>query len=305
MRLTVSDAAIPGPCVLALGMFDGVHTGHAWLLRTAREWGALENLPVVVCTFLRHPLALIQPEAAPAMLSTVPERAARMAQLKADALVALPFDREMMHMPPNQFVRWLVERFSPRHIVVGFNYTFGEGGGGDAKLLKKLGRIFGFDVHVVSPVQVDGHTVSSSRVRKLLEQGNVELAHKLLERPYAITGRVEGGKGLGRKLGFPTANVSIPRGKALPAFGIYMARVKTKKGVFPAVVNLGSHPTVPEGGITLEAHLLNFAEDLYGQNLRVKFLKRLRPEIRFDGIEALKKQIGRDVLAAKDYFRLP
>ena len=145
----------------------------------------------------------------------------------------------------------------------------------------------------------------SSRVRKLLEQGNVELAHKLLERPYAITGRVEGGKGLGRKLGFPTANVSIPRGKALPAFGIYVARVKTKKGVFPAVVNLGSHPTVPEGGVTLEAHLLNFAEDLYGQNLRVKFLKRLRPEIRFDGIEALKEQIGRDVLAAKDYFRLP
>ena len=305
MRLTFSDAAIKGPCVLALGMFDGVHTGHAWLLRTAREWGSLENLPVVVCTFLRHPLALIKPKAVPPMLSTVPERAARMAQLKADALVALPFDRRMMHMSPKRFVEWLVLRFNPRHVVVGFNYTFGEGGEGDAKLLRKFGKIFGFDVHVVSPVQVDGHTVSSSRVRDLLEQGNVELALKLLERPYAITGRVERGKGLGKKLGFPTANVAIPRGKALPAFGVYVARVKTKRGVFPAVVNLGSHPAVPEGGITLEAHLLNRSEDLYGQNLRVKFLKRMRPEIRFDGIEALKEQIGRDVLEAREYFGLP
>ncbi len=305
MRLTFLDAAIKGPSVLALGMFDGVHTGHAWLLRTAREWGTLENLPVVVCTFFKHPLALITPKAVPPTLSTVPERAARMAQLKADALVVLPFDRKMMHMSPKGFVEWMVERFHPRHVVVGFNYTFGEGGEGDAKLLKKLGRILGFDVHVVSPVQVDGQTVSSSRVRKLLEQGNVELACKLLERPYAVTGRVERGKGLGKKLGFPTANVAIPRGKALPAFGMYEARVKTKKGVFPAVVNLGSHPTVPEGGITLEVHLLGRSEDLYGQNLRVKFLKRMRPEIRFDGIEALREQIGRDVLLAKEYFGLP
>ncbi len=305
MRLLFTDDAIVGPCVLVLGMFDGVHTGHAWLLRTAREWGGLEGLPVVVCTFLRHPLALIKPDAVPPMLSTVPERAVRMARLKADALVALPFDRSVMHMPPQLFVEHLANSFNPRHVVVGFNYTFGMGGEGDAKLLKKMGKMLGFDVHVVSPVQVDGQTVSSSRVRGLLEQGNVEMACKLLEQPYAVTGRVEPGKGMGRNLGFPTANVSIPKHKALPAFGIYVARVKTKKGVFPAVVNLGRHPTLPEGGITLEAHLLNTTQDLYGQKLCVKFLKYMRPEIRFGGVQALREQISRDVRQAKDYFGLP
>ncbi len=304
MRLTFTDAANLGPSVLVLGMFDGVHTGHAWLLRTAREWGSLEKLPVVVCTFLQHPMEVLKPKAAPAMLSTVPERAARMAQLKADAMVVLPFNRKTMSMSPKKYVEWLVNRFAPHHIVVGFNYTFGAGGEGDAKFLKKMGKKFGFDVHVVSPVQVDGHTVSSSRVRSLLEQGNVELASKLLERPYAITGRVEHGKGMGRKIGFPTANIAIPKGKALPAFGMYVARVKTKKGVFPAVVNLGRHPTLPEGGITLEAHLLDRAEDLYGQNLRVKFLQRIRDEIRFGGVQALKEQISRDVRHAKDYFEM-
>jgi riboflavin kinase/FMN adenylyltransferase len=302
MRLTFSDNAVSGPCVLALGMFDGVHTGHAWLLRTAREWGLLEKLPVVVCTFLQHPMAVIAPKNVPPMLSTVPERAARVAQLKADTLAVLPFDREMMNMTPRAFVDWLMNRFSPRHVVVGFNYTFGQNGEGDAKLLIKMGKILGFDVHIVSPVQVDGHVVSSSRVRSLLEQGNVEQASKLLEQPYAITGRVEHGKEVGRSLGFPTANVSIPKRKALPAFGIYVANVKTKGGLFPAVVSLGRHPTLPEGDITLEAHLLNCSQDLYGQKLRVKFLKRLRDEIKFAGVQPLKAQMERDVADTKAYF---
>lgn len=305
MRLTFSDSVMSGPCVLALGMFDGVHTGHAWLLRTAREWGLLEKLPVVVFTFMQHPLSVISPGDAPAMLSTVPERAARMAQLKADELAVLPFDREMMNMTPRKFVDWLMSRFNPRHVVVGFNYTFGEKGEGDARLLKKMGKILGFDVHIVSPVQVDGHVVSSSRVRSLLEMGNVEQVSKLLERPYAITGTVENGKKVGRNLGFPTANVSIPKHKALPAFGIYIARVKTKDGMFPAVVSLGKHPTLPEGGITLEAHLLNCSLDLYGQKICVKFLKRLREEIKFAGVQSLKAQIERDVQATRAYFNLP
>lgn len=305
MRLTFSDQVMSGPCVLALGMFDGVHTGHAWLLRTAREWGLLEKLPVVVFTFMQHPLSVIAPFDVPPMLSTVPERAARVAQLKADEMAVLPFDRDMMNMTPRMFVDWLMRRFNPRHVVVGFNYTFGEKGEGDAKLLKKMGKVLGFDVHIVSPVQVDGHVVSSSRVRSLLEQGNVEQVSKLLERPYAITGTVENGKKVGRNLGFPTANVSIPKHKALPAFGIYIARVKTKAGMFPAVVSLGSHPTLPEGDITLEAHLLNCSLDLYGQKIRVKFLRRLREEIKFAGVQSLKAQIERDVQDAKAYFHLP
>ncbi len=305
MRLMFSDAKISGPSVLVLGMFDGVHTGHAWLLRTAREWGSLEGLPVVVCTFSRHPLALLNPGQVPPMLSTVPERAARMAQMKADVLAVLPFDESMRDMSPPDFVKMLIRRFSPRHIVVGFNYTFGAGGGGDARLLKKLGRILGFDVHVVSPVQVDGHTVSSSRVRSTLAQGDMEQAARLLERPYAITGKVVHGKGIGRGMGFPTANVKIPRGKALPAFGIYVARARLKEGSYQAVLSLGCHPTLPEGDVTLEVHLLGGPQDLYGKRMRVKFLKKLRDEIKFDGVQALKEQMARDVRDAKAYFSKP
>lgn len=304
MRLTFSFDPIDTPSVLALGMFDGVHTGHAWLLRTAREWGTLENLPVVVCTFLKHPMALLKPEAAPIMLSTVAERAARMAQLQVDRVAVLRFDLELMNMPPESFVQLLVNRYNPRHVVIGFNYSFGQGGKGDAKLLKEMGKRLGFEVHVVSPVQVDDQTVSSTRVRQLLEQGDVEQAARLLERPYSVAGRVVHGKELGRKLGFPTANVSIPKGKALPDFGIYVARVKIRQGVYPAVVSLGYHPTVPEGDITLEAHLLNWSGDLYGQRMRVKFLKRIRPEVKFDSVDALKEQIASDVRTARSYFRI-
>lgn len=302
MRLSFSLEPSQTPSVLALGMFDGVHTGHAWLLRTAREWGVLEGLPVVVCTFLKHPMALIKPDAIPPLLSTVAERAARMAQLKVDQMAVLPFDRTWMQMTPEVFVQLLVKNYSPRHIVVGFNYSFGIGGKGDAKLLTEMGKNLGFEVHVVSPVQVDGQTVSSTRVRQLLDEGDVELAARLLERPYSVAGLVVHGKELGRKMGFPTANVAMPKGKALPDFGIYISRVKTKTGIYPAVVSLGFHPTVPEGDITLEAHLLGHSEDLYGQKLRVVFLKRIRPEIKFDGIEALKEQIAKDVQATKSYF---
>ncbi len=303
MRLSFSPDPIQTPSVLVLGMFDGVHTGHAWLLRAAREWGALENLPVVVCTFLKHPLTLIKPEAVPPMLSTVAERAVRMAQLKVDRTAVLPFDQELMNMPPDKFVQLLVSRFHPRHIVVGFNYSFGVGGKGDTKVLKEMGKRLGFDVHVVSPVQIDDQTVSSTRVRQLLEEGDVELAATLLERSYSVTGQVVHGKELGRKMGFPTANVAMPKHKALPDFGIYIAKVKTKSGTYPAVVSLGFHPTVPEGDITLEAHLLGYSEDLYGQKVRVRFLKRIRPEIRFDTIDELKEQIAKDVQTARSYFR--
>ena len=305
MRLTFSDKDLKKPCVLALGMFDGVHTGHAWLLRTAREWGDLEGLPVVACTFLRHPLAQIRPKDVPPMLSTIPERAERMAQLKVDTLVALPFDEKIMDMSPKKYVARLVKRFSPKHIVVGFNYSFGRGGEGDPKLLKKLGKKHGFELHVVSPVQVDEQIVSSTRVRELLAQGKVDMVSTLLERPYTVTGLVEKGKGLGRVMGFPTANVAIPQKKALPSFGIYVAKVTTQSGVYPAVVSLGLHPTVPGGGVLLEAHLIGHKENLYGQKVRVAFLKRLRDEVRFSGMQELQDQISRDVQNARDYFGIP
>lgn len=302
MRLKFMDTGFIGPCVLALGMFDGVHAGHARLLRTAREWGASQELPVIVCTFLRHPLSVIKPEIAPPMLSTVPERAVRMAQLKVDELVVLPFDEKMRDLSPKEFVDRLVERLHPRHVVVGFNYTFGIGGEGDAKLLTAMGEKLNYQVHVLSPVKVDGHTVSSTQIRRLLSQGYVEVAQKLLERPYAISGRVIKGKGLGRTLGFPTANVAIPKGKALPAFGVYVANVQTMEDTYPAVLNIGRHPTVPEGDLTLEAHLLSNTEDLYGKKARVQFLKRLRGEEKFDSLQMLKDQMDIDSRQAKAYF---
>lgn len=302
MRLRFSAKGNKKGTVLVLGMFDGVHAGHAWLMRTAKQRGAEEGLPVVACTFFPHPLELVDKKRTPPMLTTVTERASRLCQLGIDEMVVWAFTKEMRDMSPKKFVKRLVKKMKPKHIVVGFNYTFGRGGKGTPKLLKKLGKKFGFTLSIVPPVEMRGTAVSSTRIRNLLEQGDVEYAGELLERPYSVKGKVEKGKKLGRVMGFPTANIHIPKGKAMPCGGVYIARVKTAEGLYPAVVNLGHQPTLPSGRATLEAHLMGFQGELYGQKAQVHFCKRLRDEETFPNMEALQAQIAKDVQQAKQYF---
>ena len=301
MRL-MQAPEIAGPCVLVLGMFDGVHRGHQALLMKGYELAQSSDLPLNVCTFEPHPLAVLAPDRMPPLLTTLPERAALMSGFGVDALYVLGFNRTMAEEAPEEFVRRLSEVYAPKHVVVGFNYTFGAKGAGNGKLLADMGKELGFETHVVSEVELDGGTVSSTRIRTLLEKGDIHAATRLLGHAYTLTGRVTDGKHIGRTMGYPTANIDVPKSKVLPAFGVYACWLESEGVTYPAVVNIGRHPTLPDGPVTVEAHVLDACLALYGKKVRLTMLSFQRSERRFDGVEALKQQIQQDADSARSYF---
>ncbi len=292
------------PCVLVLGMFDGVHRGHQALLMRGGELAQEMNFPLNVLSFEPHPLRVLKPELAPPLLNTLPEKARVMQSFGVDALCITTFDRARADQSPEDFMAEMVATYAPVVVVCGFNYTFGKGGVGNGKLLREYGKKHGFRTVVVPEVIVEGATVSSTRIRRVLAEGDIPMANRLLGTAYTLSGKVETGKQLGRTMGFPTANVRIPRSKALPAFGVYDCWLETTDGAFhPAVVNVGRHPTLPEGHVTVEAHVLaDEPIDLYGQSVRLSFMRYQRAEVRFGSKDELQAQITRDVEDAKAYF---
>lgn len=292
------NPAVLEPCVLVLGMFDGVHRGHQALLMAGLELAEQNHLPLNVCTFEPHPLRVLRPQAAPPLLTTLTERAALMADFGVNHLCILPFTAETAAETPEEFMSMLARVYQPRHVVCGFNYSFGHLGAGNADSL----RSFGFDVTVVPEVVLGGETVSSTRIRRLLGQGDIRQATRLLGHSYTLSGRVMNGKHIGRTMGYPTANVEIPAEKALPAFGVYACWMQVATSIYPAVVNVGRHPTLPEGSVTVEAYALDQCLSLYGKKVRLLFLDYLRPEKRFDSVDALKVQITRDADEAREFF---
>lgn len=301
MRI-LRDPAQCGPCVLVLGMFDGVHRGHGALLTRGRELADQTGLPLHVCTFEPHPLRVLKPEASPPLLTTLTERARRMADYGVDALCVTRFTPAVAQESPAAFMSALNAVYRPRWVVCGFNYTFGRGGVGDGEALKDFGKQHGFRVCVVPEVVIDGDTVSATRIRRLLAQGDIPAVTRLMGRPYALSGRVMDGKHIGRTLGFPTANVQVNPHKALPAFGVYACWLQAEGQVYPAVVNIGRHPTLPAGQVTVEAHVIDRCLNLYGKKVRLALLAHLRPERCFDGVDALRSQITRDADEARAFF---
>ena len=273
MRI-IRDPKRLNPCVLVLGMFDGVHRGHQALLMRGDELAQEMVYPLAVCTFQPHPLHVLAPEKEPVMLTTLPEKAAVMQSFGVDGLCVTTFTRARANQSPEDFMAELVE----------------------------YGKKHGFRTVIVPEVVIDGETVSSTRIRRLLAQGDMHEVNNLLGRGYSIAGRVEEGKQVGRTIGFPTANITIPPHKALPAFGVYACYLETSGGIFPAVVNVGRHPTLPEGHVTVEAHVLDEFLSLYGRNVRLTFLKFMRPEQKFDSIETLRAQIAHDADDCRAYF---
>lgn len=302
MKIVRDPSRLP-PCVLVLGMFDGVHRGHQALLMRGGELAQEMAFPLSVCCFEPHPLRVLKPEIAPPLLTTLPEKARVMQSFGVDNLCITRFDRARADQEPEAFMAELVEIYAPVVVVCGFNFTFGRGGAGNGKLLREYGRKHGFRTVIVPEVIIEGETVSSTRIRRLLAAGDVPSVNRLLGHAFTLSGKVESGKQLGRTMGFPTANVSITKGKALPAFGVYDCWLETGDGAYhPAVVNVGRHPTLPEGSVTVEAHVLDGQMELYGQHVRLSFLRHQRAETRFDSKDELQAQIARDVEAAKAYF---
>jgi riboflavin kinase/FMN adenylyltransferase len=298
MRILHGLASYPSdlrPCVTALGVFDGIHLAHALLIGTAVERSRALGLPSVVCTFDPHPATVLWPDRAPRPIATLDDNLSAMKGLGADAVLIIPFTLVFSRMEAETFVRdVLVGTLAAREVVVGFNHTFGHEARGTAALLTELGPRLGFTARVLPPLRLQGQTVSSSAIRQLLGEGDAARAAELLGHPYAIAGTVLRGAGRGRTLGFPTANLRPDRPLVL-APGVYVARASWDGGAADAVVNVGYRPTFGENEYWVETYLLDFSGDLYDRTLRVEFIERIRPEMKFSGVDALKAQVMADI----------
>jgi riboflavin kinase / FMN adenylyltransferase len=288
------------PAAVALGTFDGIHLAHRAILAAAVARARASGRRAVACTFEPHPVEVLHPGQAPAPISTLAERLELLAETGVDATVILDFTPELAAIEPEAFVKnVLLDRLHAHDVVVGYNHTFGRGARGNAQLLQELAGRLGFRAHVVPPLMLDGIPVSSSEIRAALRAGDVERAGRYLGRRYTIAGEIVQGAGRGRELGFPTANVKPDRG-VLVASGVYACRVLIGGERHAAVVNIGMRPTFGEATLVVEAHLLDFSGSLYGRQVGLEFISRLRDERRFQGPEALREQIGRDIAAARE-----
>ena len=294
----------PGETSLTIGNFDGVHLGHRELLRRTVAHAREFRLHAVALTFTPHPIRFFTPKARFYEITTMGEKASRMEELGIDVLVVESFTGEIGGMGPEEFARTIVhERICARYVTVGYDFTFGRNRTGSPGMLQRIGRDLGFEVDVVPPLLRGGAIVSSSRIRELLLSGRVREAEELLCRPYAVSGRVIPGAARGRKLGFPTANIQFVQ-DLLPLPGVYVVDARVSGVVRRGVANVGFNPTFGENSLGVEAHLLDFAGDLYGEEMTVYFRDRIRDERKFKSADELVRQIEKDVRYARS-ARIP
>lgn len=307
MLVIRSEEPFPGSprgSSIAWGMFDGVHLGHQHVLRLALNEARIRGGRAVALTFDPHPQSVVCPERAPRLLQSLSQRLRYLGSIGMDVALVLEFTPELSRVSGQAFVEHLLSRTSGfSSLSVGEGFQFGAQRSGDIALLRRIGTERGFAVHVAQPVSLGGTVVSSSRIRQSLREGDLETVSELLGRPYAVSGIVVQGDRLGRRIGFPTANVDV-HGLELPPHGVYAARVRMPPDIVevPAVLNWGIRPTLkrPEGESRFEVHLLDKGRDLYGRELEITFVQFLRGECRFDSLEALQSQIGQDCTVARD-----
>lgn len=291
--------------VVTIGNFDGVHLGHQALLREtvnrARELG----VPSLVMTFEPHPFEFFNQEK-----NTIPrltrmrEKYLALSACGVDNVLIIPFNQELAGKSASEFVReYLAESLRPVHVIVGDDFRFGRDRQGSIDMLTELGKQYGFTASAMPTFMIEGERVSSTRVRKVLKEGDHQLVRKLLGRPYSMQGRVRAGDQLGRQWGFPTANIFLQR-SLTPLMGIYTVLVHgVADHPWPGAANLGVRPTVDGTRTLLEVHLLDFNQDIYGRYVEVEFCEKLRDEVRYPTIELLKEQIAKDVAVSREYFK--
>jgi riboflavin kinase/FMN adenylyltransferase len=294
-------SALHGPLFTAIGVFDGVHLGHQAVISTSAEHARDAGGTPVVLTFDPHPAKVLRPEKAPRLLTATQHKIALIRDLGVEHLLVVHFNREFAATPPEEFVRQLVSHANPlREICVGHEWSFGKNRAGNLALLQKLGGEYDFNVVGIKPVAVNGTVVSSTAIRRAVEAGEFAKAAEMLGREYTILGTVKRGAQLGRKIGFPTANLSA-HSEQFPPNGVYAAEAKLDGAVVRGVVNLGYRPTVsgdkPER--LLELHLFDLDRDIYGEDVEVRFTQFIRPEKKFVDLDALAAQIARDVEHAR------
>jgi len=287
--------------VVTVGTFDGVHRGHQAVLAEIKERARARGLRSLVVTFEPHPLEIVNPPAAPKLLTLPDEKRELLAGAGLDRVEVLPFTAELARLEPEQFVRDVLrQRLAMRELVLGFDHGFGRGRTGDVELLRRLGETDGFKVDVVEAVLDGGHAISSTLIRTAVAHGNLVAAGRWLGRPYTIRGVVERGAGRGRTIGIPTANLATPDPrKLLPPDGGYAVRVTWRQQRFGGMMNQGSRPTFGLEARVLEVHLFDFAGDLYGETVTIEWIRRLRDVQAFPSREALVAQLERDRTTAQ------
>jgi riboflavin kinase/FMN adenylyltransferase len=286
---------------LAMGVFDGVHLGHQHVIGQARDEARQRGDLSVVVTFDRHPNTVVAPQNVPPLIYPLAKKLRVLASLGVDAAFVIPFDKTFSEIPGEQFIRSLARDFKGIHaICVGEAFMFGYRRSGNVALLQKLGAELGFALDALPDLAMDGQPVSSTRIREAVGAGQFDLAGKMLGRPYTLCGPVVAGERLGRKLGFPTANLDVT-GILVPPPGVYAADAQAGGKIHRAAVNIGRRPTLhsPAAQVGVEAHLLDFTGDIYGQEIELTFLKKLREEHKFPSSAALQQQIERDVAATR------
>lgn len=304
IRSTNNLAAGSQKFCLAIGVFDGVHLGHQQIIRQtiadARQHGAL----ALVLTFDQHPNTVVAPDRVPPLVYSLPQKIRAIESLGSDALLLFHFDRAFSQQTGETFIRQLARDLGRIHsICVGADFTFGYGRSGNVALLRQLGGELQFTVHGLAAVALEAQTISSTRIREAIRAGELDAASQMLGRTYSLAGQVIRGDQLGQRLGFATANLDVT-GLALPPTGVYAAQASVGSQRHRAVLNIGHRPTLANSSAQLrvEVHLLDFAGDLYGQELEVAFVEKLRDEQRFANLDALKTQIARDIAAARARF---
>lgn len=291
--------------VMAIGVFDGIHLGHQAILGRLVERTREKGGTSILLTFDPHPQKIISPPDAPPLLLTWRQKEEILRERDIHIMVRLPFTRELSLWSPEEFARSILRHHGVREIHVGSNFRFGHRRCGDFRTLQSLGEQYGFEVFEVKQVCFRGVPVSSTRVRHLVKEGRVALVHRLLCRPYQVRGTVVRGSGKGAELGFPTANLDVEN-ELIPGTGVYITRATVNGSACASVTNIGHRPTLHEaqaGRPVVETHLLDSGQDIYGKSVRLDFYLRLRAEKKFESVEALHKQIERDVALTRKYWK--
>lgn len=300
----IENANILKPAVLTLGVFDGLHLGHQKIMRTVVERARAIGAVSTAITFDPHPRAVLHPESAPPLLQTLDQRLANFEVLGLEQAIVIRFDFEFAQQEAEVFIRQVIHnRLHTKEVHLGKDFAFGRGRGGNIELLRKMGRELGFYADEVPEVRLRGHRISSSRIRYLLAEGRVNLARRLLGRPYGVEGVIVRGASRGQAIGFPTANLR-PHNRVVPKFGVYATATLVEGEWRRSITNIGVRPTFGTAAEpSIETFIFNFEGDLYGDVLRVRFLHRIRDERKFSGIDELRTRINKDICTAQNFFR--
>jgi riboflavin kinase/FMN adenylyltransferase len=301
-RLTAAVELNAGaPVCAAIGVFDGVHQGHREILQRIQVHAAARGGVSLVITFDRHPNAVVAPDRAPLMISPLSQRLRLLEAAGIDATLVLPFDEALSRVPGEDFVRGLSRDLATlSSLTVGDDFTFGHKRSGDVPLLRRLGEELGFNIETVGGVELDGERVSSTRIRELIQTGDLAVAARFLGRGYSLAGKVVEGDRLGRTIGFPTANICVA-GLVTPPMGVYAGRTAVEGKIWKVALNIGVRPTLGHATsvVRVEAHLIDFEGELVGQQLEIEVVSRLRSEMKFPDLAALSAQIREDVAAVR------